>query len=657
VRATGQESRGPQVGGPTIAAWRRRQEACSPDPSAPNGERVNGYHATPNTASTDSQDQIARDFAASQQAGINAMISLAVPNRPSKPAPPVNARATSSGHPAPSYGGTSHSQPGPVAALTTPVMDRPRAGPSLSVTRGYSSAAQAQVKPEPKAVRYSYGLANFRPPLLIAILTIQAVLSLRLVWSNTAYIDEATYLWAGHLEIAHWLNGTPVPPFQTWLSGAPAIYPPVAAVADTIGGLFGARILSLVFMTGATALLWNVTSRLFGSLAAFFAAMLFATLGPTQFLGALATYDAMALLLMAVSAWCVVAAQDHADSTALLVAGAVILALANATKYATALFDPVVFVLAASVITQKSGAKPALGRAGYVAASVTALVAGLIALGGPLYMAGIMYTTLARAVGDNSPMLVLEDAWKWVGVVCVLAWIGVILSLLRGNRGQAMLLALLAAAGLLAPLEQARIHTITSLHKHVDFGAWLAAPAAGYALAWLSRICRRRGLTFLAAGLIAGASVVPVAALGSAQARSLFNGWPSSSSIIAKLRTLTRSYSGNYLAEDYDIPAYYLENSVSGQRWFNTWYFSYTPPGTGRPLTGAAAYRTAIARHYFSLIILDFGATPRTDSQIAADVRQAGGYHILAVVRSSFSQYTIWGYKPHLPPGRQNGLR
>ena len=81
--------------------------------------------------------------------------------------------------------------------------------------------------------------------LLMIILTIQAVLSLRLVWSNTAYIDEATYLWAGHLEIAHWLHGAPVPLFQTWFSGAPVVYPPIAAVADSLGGLIGARILSL----------------------------------------------------------------------------------------------------------------------------------------------------------------------------------------------------------------------------------------------------------------------------------------------------------------------------------------------------------------------------------------------------------------------------
>jgi hypothetical protein len=486
--------------------------------------------------------------------------------------------------------------------------------------------------------------------LLIAVLTVQAVLSLRLVWSNTAYVDEATYLWAGHLEIAHWLHGTPIPPFQTWLSGAPVVYPPIAAIADSVGGLIGARILSLVFMTGTTALLWDVTSRLFGKRAAFFATALFAVLGPTQFLGALATYDAMALLLIATSVWCVVAARDRGDSTFLLVAAAVALALANATKYATALFDPVVVILAALVIAQERGAKPALARAGYLAAGVTALVAALLALGGSLYVAGVMYTTLARAAGHDSPALVLQDSWKWVGIVCILAWVGVVICARRGNRGQAMILAVLAVAAMLAPLEQARIHTLTSLHKHVDFGALLAAPAAGYALARLSRITKRRSLSLVAGGFMAAAVLLPVGAVGSAQARSLFRSWPDSSSAMARLSTLIRAYPGNYLAEDYDIPAYYLEGSVSWPRWSDTWYFSYTPPGARRPLTGAAAYQAAIARHYFSLVVLDFLATPGTDSQITTDMQEVGGYQIVAEVPSAFGDYTIWAYRPLRQP-------
>jgi hypothetical protein len=104
---------------------------------------------------------------------------------------------------------------------------------------------------------------------LVAVLVMQATLSIRLVWSNTAFQDEAVYLWAGHLEWAHWLHGAPVPPFAAYFSGAPVIYPPLGALADSLGGLAGARILSLVFMLGATALLWGVAGRLYGRRAAF----------------------------------------------------------------------------------------------------------------------------------------------------------------------------------------------------------------------------------------------------------------------------------------------------------------------------------------------------------------------------------------------------
>ena len=56
-------------------------------------------------------------------------------------------------------------------------------------------------------------------------------------------------------------------------------------------------------MLGATALLYGVTRRMFGRRAALFAAGLFAGTGSVQFLGALATYDAMALFLLALATW------------------------------------------------------------------------------------------------------------------------------------------------------------------------------------------------------------------------------------------------------------------------------------------------------------------------------------------------------------------
>ena len=79
------------------------------------------------------------------------------------------------------------------------------------------------------------------PLPLVAILTIQAVLSARLLGSNTAFGDEALYLDAGRLEWAHWLHGQAIPAFQTWFSSSRAIYPPIGALANGLGGLAGAK--------------------------------------------------------------------------------------------------------------------------------------------------------------------------------------------------------------------------------------------------------------------------------------------------------------------------------------------------------------------------------------------------------------------------------
>jgi len=201
------------------------------------------------------------------------------------------------------------------------------------------------------------------------------------------------------------------------------------------------------------------------------------------------------------------------------------------------------------------------------------------------------------------------------------------------------------------PLNQARIHTTTSLSKHVDFGAWFAAAAAGYALARLSRLGSWKVLRVVTAPLALGAVLV-LGIIGRGQAGDFFQVWPNSTEVTANLQSLTRSHPGNYLAEDYDVPAYYLEGSIPWQRWYDTWYFRYQRPGATKPLTGLAAYRAAIDDHYFSLIILDFGDTAGVDKYITQDIRESADYHVIAEARYwdkfGTGQFTIWAYQP--PP-------
>ena len=481
---------------------------------------------------------------------------------------------------------------------------------------------------------------------LLAVLPVQVVLSLRLIWSNTAFQDEALYLRAGHLEWARWLHHAPIPNFPAYFSGAPVIYPPLGALADSIGGLTAARILSLCFMLGVTSLLWATTARLYGQRAALLAAALFATLAGTQFLGAFATFDAMALFLLALAAWLGVRSADcqFRARTALLVTTGVTLAAADAVKYATALFTPVVLAVVALAVWRQRGGGAWLAALLAVLCSWLVLIVTAIVAGGREYWLGITTSTLARPQADVPATAILKSAYVWTSLILVLAVLGAVLASYGEARGK-LLPAVLTVAALLVPAEQARLHTTVSLQKHVVFGAWFAAIAAGYAMARLSRVDPGLGW--------APVMAIPIAAstlFGSmGQAASLFEVWPNAADVISVLHSAIHSHPGYYLAADYDVEAYYLRAEVPWQRWSDTYYFSYpgVPPG-------ASSYAAAINSHYFSLVILDFGDTAATDAQIAADMRRAGGYYVLARA----GRFTIWASRVPAPvrtSGRHHG--
>lgn len=492
---------------------------------------------------------------------------------------------------------------------------------------------------------------------LLAALALQAALSLRLVGADTAFQDEALYLWAGHLEWARLLHGTPVPPFPSYFSGAPVIYPPLAALADSAGGLAAARILSLAFMLGATALLWAVTRLLSGRRAAFFAAALFAVLGPTLHLGSFATYDAMSLFLVALASWLVVRAGDRPDATGWMLAAGAALALANATSYPSALFDPVVLALALLTAWPRPGGKLAAARALTLLAVLAVLITPALLIGGSRYLHGIDITTLERAPGTDAPVTVLVHFWSWTGVIVVAAAAGAVIAWVsRAGRVQASRLTLLAAAALLVPAEQASLYTTASLNKHGATGAWFAAIAAGYAVDRLIAAAPEGSTRTVTSAACVVALSFPVT-LGAAQSWMFATSWPSSSAFVAILRPLADDSGGRLLVEDPSLAEYYLPAGSQWQRWSSTRNIvlpSGAPTGGPSDKAGvvgdgnAGTYAMYIARGYFSVVALNFTDTKSLDQSIAADLRRNPRYHIIDVVPygPAPGTYVIWRYEP-----------
>lgn len=500
---------------------------------------------------------------------------------------------------------------------------------------------------------------------LAAILALQAALSLRLIWSTTAFIDEGEYLTIGHLELAHLLHHAAMPEVASYLSGSPVFYPPLAAIADNLGGLAGARLLSLAFMLLATFALYGVARRLFSRTAAFFACALFATLGPTQFLGAFATYDAMALALLALAAWLGVRATAASPALryTLISTGGAALAVADATKYASALFNPVIIAVVALANWRVHGR-----RAGLDAAAAMTLAGGvLLAVGydlaGSNYALGLSSTTLARAEGGVSVGSVLALAERATGIIAVLAVLGALMCTLRRRAWVIVALAwTLAIAVFLAPAEQARIHTLVSLFKHVDYGAWFACAIAGYLIAELpamamavSRLVLRAGTgrpgrpgpailpsMALALGTVA---VLVTGVIGVKVADGQYGTWPDAKAMIAAFGQMARP-GQHYLAEDPSVITYYLRSEIPFEHVDTTYYFSYTDPRTGQVLVNGPAYADAIKDGYFAAIVISWDNTLNVDEIVARDISTYKDYRLARMIpyQTAYgrSDFDIW---------------
>jgi hypothetical protein len=501
---------------------------------------------------------------------------------------------------------------------------------------GPAATGGIQVKPGARLG----GLLSSGPVPLLAVLLVQAVLSLRLIWANTAFNDEALYLWSGRWEIAHLLYGMAVPQFQRFFSGAPVIYPIIGAAADARGGLAAARAVSLAFMLGTTGLLYAATGRLFGRPAAICAVAVFAFLGPVVFLGSFATYDAMAVFLLALASVLVICPRGRASEFA-LVAGGLVLALADATKYATTLWDPIVIMLAGLAATGGGWLRRGFRAARFTAYLAAAIAVALFGLAGPGYLAGILFSTLARTPGTVSFGGVLRDAAPWIGVVLLLALRSVVVA--RGLRTQ-LLCAGLAAAVLLAPLEQARIHTAVSLEKHVAFGAWFGAIAAGGVLARAVESSKHAKWR-----IVAGTSAL-VLVTGFQQANTFDRRWPDTAPAVRAMSRLIAGTRGPVLAEEDEVFRYYL--GLPPGRTYTLKGFCYWDAREGRELTGIPALRLAIRNHYFEIIELDYTFPDDLDYEaaVSAAVRAAAGYRLVAKIPwqdgSGHNFFVIWRYQP-----------
>ncbi|GCF07015.1 ArnT family glycosyltransferase [Dictyobacter arantiisoli] len=479
---------------------------------------------------------------------------------------------------------------------------------------------------------------------LPAILCLQALISL-ITLHNTAFQDEALYLFAGKQIVHSWMTGTKViDPYAQYFSGFPYFYPVIGGVLDHFGGVEAARAFSLFCMLIVTFCAYQVAQRLFNRNCALWAAILFAFQAPVLFMGRLATYDALCLCCLAIAAALSMhVARARTPWGALLIGP--LLFLAIVAKYAGMLFVPSVLglLLFYSLISQ--GMRAMLLRV-ILALLSFALVAavGLLSLSKDV-LTGISATTTNRvATIYNSPSILLTHIVELSGIALVVGFLGLLLI----GRKRLWLGLLLFASALLAPAYHLYKGELISLDKHLAFGMFFLAPLMGYAVASLAKYQRRFFSNYH--WLVGLAVFLVIFSLGLQQAEYMYNEWITSTSMTYTMETQTRPGSGHYLSEDYDVSRYYLQHVSAPWQWNSLDFFQYTDR-THQLLTGRPAYQAALQDGYFDAVELSFGYNVSLAQYISGEIAKDHNYDLVSKLpyHDAYGNGTIWIWRKHTP--------
>ncbi len=380
-------------------------------------------------------------------------------------------------------------------------------------------------------------------------------------------------------------------------------------MADSVGGLAGARILSLAFMVAATVLVYRTASRLLGSTEAAIAAALWALSEPVLRL-AFATYDPMSVFLVALAAWLAAQACYRHRRLVLVLCSGAALGLAVAVAYSAIAITPVVIAFAFLTWWHRFDTRLAC----YLTAALTAVAAAVFAaaITASGSWAGIAFTVLNRKVNDYQQVeVILGDAARYSGLIALLALIGAMAATRERDRRFGLLLIMLGLTALAVPAAQLYMRTGWALDKHVAYGIWFASIAGGYGCMAIARWLREAGIR--SRRLVAGAgltALIVVVAANWQLASLTFRSWPDARSFVASFeRVAPRNTGLIYASAQKRVAAYYAPEGAKWWLWKVTG-MSLDPASAGVPRSRWYSYYAGRLRSAGYGLIALFYARP-----------------------------------------------
>ncbi|GAC1648410.1 MAG: DUF3824 domain-containing protein [Ktedonobacteraceae bacterium] len=461
------------------------------------------------------------------------------------------------------------------------------------------------------------------------ILAFQAVVSWLLL-QNTAFQDEALYIYAGRQIVQHWLGAPAIlDNYSNYFSGNPYVFPIIGGMLDMIGGLELVRFFSLICMLIVTSCGYYITKRLFDEKSAIFATIFFVCQAPILFLSRLATYDPLCLCLIALGVATVVKSGQAKRPWFALIVGPV-LVLAFFAKYGALLFIPPILALLVLVTLFRWGWRTALIRGSLGIASF------IISVGLALFIVIHYNPSMFHALSATTTNRQTEYVYSRVALVeNILQLTGVsfligMTSLLFVRRKELLIAFLLLGSSLLVPTYHVYKAELTSLDKHLGFSMFFVMPMAGYVLAHLSGF-RQRILSY-GRYLLSGLAICLMLFLVlTPQATFMFLSWPPTTNLTDVLKTQVRQGNGHYLAEQFEVCRYTLESETYNWQWVGLQFFQYTDK-QGHYYFGDPAYVKAINDGYFNVIQLNYGYNTSNAVVITNAIAQSNKYDLIEKV-------------------------
>jgi 4-amino-4-deoxy-L-arabinose transferase-like glycosyltransferase len=514
-------------------------------------------------------------------------------------------------------------------------------------------ATYVEPRPAVAARQPSVRLLSSRWPI-VGVLALQAVVSLA-IFRNTAFQDEALYLYAGRQIIHHW-NGGPAPydHYAFYFSGYPYVYPVIGGFLDMVGGLELARAFSLVCMLGVTAIVYWITGKLFHRTAALLASAAYACTGVVLFLGRLATFDALCLFLIALATALAVHGGMSRWPWAVAAIGPV-LVLAILAKYAALLFVLPVFALLACLGIPFVGWWRALVRLSLALVSFAfSLAVAYKVIDKAAFHAISGSTTSRQAILKTSRISLFTHVFQMSSVIVLLAILGALLALKLQWRFRVLAVVLLSSSALM-PAYHIYVQETVSLDKHIAYAMFFAMPLAGYALAWLSGYGRQSLSGMYRGYWLAGLAIVlAIFTLGLNQARTLYN-WANTTELSTALHTQLRLGSGRILAEDIEVARFDTMDVTDPWQWSGA-RFDYYVDAAHHQYLGDPAVAHAIQDRYYDWVELSFVYLPDEANFTAAQMAATRNYDLIGEIlfSNSFGKGHFYLFRLALSPGHGN---